>query len=1003
MQRLTHTALHISLTLTLTGCGLLAPEEPPPEDLDAGHDCPDQGHDAGGDAGEGDDVGDGPDADGPAPNACVGEYATTSTIDPEQGVFSQTWVMTCDREPGADEFGEVVLLERTDGGGIQEVSFGGLSCRPGEPDGVVCELTLDGITARTPDAGGVLGEVDFIAYAANPGAKKRIRQNAVRRLRHRYRLSSTRVADAQEPRDLTALPAGYAARGITTARPLETSAGRVVVGAMRSEDGAQIELFSVSPDGSTRVIKNQLADGFEADASGLSVARVDGGLGVVWWRHDRSTATLSGVLATLGADGAPVEVDELDPTTYTGPQIASIHGVEVGRTQVGRQTRLTARALARTDQGTLALVRLGDADGATRLSVALQADALDGLPASTLEPGTFGLLSTDDVDAELADRPAVAWVARPDGTVTAVGLTDPTLRAQVNTGADDFDWDALEIDGYSAAERAELSDSYGSTSARYVPTESGAEERVFLLGVNADGLFDGTATELAPPDFGFDSCGFVVEDLQIAFTSCAHPALGGAPVTVRWDLSRRDAQERAPVTYVGPITPGRRGARAGRGDRVVSWINTDDTLETSGDDLFCGDTDHLRLGEEGQGARGCAAPVGAFTPGGYRINALPGETGLTWAVDKYGDILIDGVPLVFDLIAPPIVFDTPGAQGFEAMILATIDHPEATHAVWRVGADGALSEPGLLDMRRASQGAGRQTYVSAHADIGDTGGVLTTNVCHFSVAPGDGPPTVVTAAVDVLAAAIGSPEPVSIETRVTEGLPQAPASIAVLAPAGLAPEASALEPLAEGASLLATLTPEQARRPLLVTRTGETVTVWAQGADGALTEVATVEGAGGVVSSNQSVAIFPPGWTGRIKRISIKKRRVGSNFRVGSTSRSEDASNNSTDRPTEEFSLNFELLLTSYGPSQPGAYDPGVLTELGDFNGDGLEDVLVTPDGAPPTVYFDDGAGASLPEPLAIPGGPTVTWPPVVRATAGNGKGTRKASSQTQQQHIPLL
>jgi hypothetical protein len=976
MYRRSTLCLLASLTLALGGCELLGPDGPGEDaggDPDAGHDCPDQGHDgedAGGEDAGDPDAGD-PDAGATEPNACVGEYATRPTIDPDEGSFSQTWVITCDREPSADEFGEAVLLERTDGGGLQEVSFGGLSCSPGEPDGVTCELTLDGITARGVDAGGVLGEVDFIAYAANPGARKRIRQNAVRRLRHRHRLSSTRVADAQLPRDLMTLPAGFAERGVDV-RPLATAAGRVAVGAMYTADGAQVELFSVSPDGTTRVLKNQPADGFEAGASGLTVARVDDGVGVIWWRHDRSSGALSAILASLTAEGAPVEVDETDPTSYVGPVLSSVHGVDVGLTKVGRQTRLTARALALTDRGTLALVRLGDADGAGRLSLALEVDGVDGLAASTLEPGTFGLLSTGDVEATLEDRPATAWIARPDGTLTSVGMEDPTRRAQASC-CTSVQWPfTLDMDAHPTGFTASL-------------TRPDGETRAVALGATADGLLDGTSTELAAPDFGLDpSCGFVVEDLQIAFARCAHPALGGAPVLVRWDLSRRDAQERAPVTYVGPVTPGTRGERAGRGDRVVSWVNDDDTLETSGTDLLCGTTDHLRLGDGERGASICNAPIGDFTPGGYRVNALPGQTGLTWAVDKYGDILIDGVPLVFDLVAPPIVFDTPGAQGSEAMILATIDHPAATHAVWGVGADGALSEPGLLDMQRASQGAGRQTYVSAYADIGDTGGVLSTNVCHLSVAPGDDPPTVVTVSVDELAGAIGAPEPVPVEPRVTEGLPQETASIALLAPSGLAPEVSALEPLADGESLLATLTPEQALRPLLVTRAGDTVTVSAQGADGALTPVATVEGVGGVASSNQSVSLFPAGWRGKIKRIAIKKRRVGSNFRVSPPAREGGSGDAVSEVYLSELPQDLSL-------------NPGGLTELGDFNGDGLGDLAVTPDGGAATVYFDDGAGASLPEPLAIPGGPSVTWPPVVRATAGNGKGTRKATSQVAQ------
>ncbi|CAN0543516.1 unnamed protein product, partial [Laminaria digitata] len=90
--------------------------------------------------------------------------------------------------------------------------------------------------------------------------------------------------------------------------------------------------------------------------------------------------------------------------------------------------------------------------------------------------------------------------------------------------------------------------------------------------------------------------------------------------------------------------------------------------------------------------------------GGYGVHLRPGAGFSTMAIDKYGDILIDGVPLEFDLIGGPSIFDSfgsGGGAGSGAMIIAPISstiEPSATHAVWSIDDAGSVSGPGLITL-----------------------------------------------------------------------------------------------------------------------------------------------------------------------------------------------------------------------------------------------------------------------------------------------------------------
>ena len=97
--------------------------------------------------------------------------------------------------------------------------------------------------------------------------------------------------------------------------------------------------------------------------------------------------------------------------------------------------------------------------------------------------------------------------------------------------------------------------------------------------------------------------------------------------------------------------------------------------------------------------------------------------------------------------------------------------------------------------------------------------------------------------------------------------------------------------------------------------------------------------------------------------------------------------------------------------SPSGLGEHAYIQDVGDFNGDGVPDIAVvvgTRDdadlsGANTSLYFGDGLTGYMIAPFPLTGGPSVSWPPVQQAVAGNGKGTRKASAQIQQQHFQLL
>ena len=398
--------------------------------------------------------------------------------------------------------------------------------------------------------------------------------------------------------------------------------------------------------------------------------------------------------------------------------------------------------------------------------------ALGGLTPSQLEPGRYGLLSSSDIEANLDTE--VAWILDTNGKLSTIPLGggEPT---------------SLSLTGVQYPYTLEMSSVSASKVVATVSSED-APTRAFALGVDPKGMLDGSAIELDAPSGGFalDGSNWIIEDdviIQLGrwpwnWRDKFQQSLDGedpwfepVPVLTSWDLKQANAEKAAPVTSVRPAVAADASQAVGArdGERVLTSVTADGMLELK----------RLKvLTAECADPKACALPITEPTPGGLQLNVLPGQTGLTWAVSKYGDILIDGVPLVFDLVDPPILGDTPGAGSGSGALIA---HEAGHYLFMTVDEQGKLSLP----------------------------------------------------------------------------------SISMV----------------------------EASRPL----------------------------------------------------------------------------------------------------------------DFGDFNGDGFEDLAVSPPNEPGHIWFGDGLGGYLPEPMALPGGPTIVWPSVVRGVAGNGSGTRKAAAQAQQNNLALL
>ena len=441
-------------------------------------------------------------------------------------------------------------------------------------------------------------------------------------------------------------------------------------------------------------------------------------------------------------------------------------------------------------------------------------------------------------------------------------------------------------------------------------------------------------------------------------------------VVGQWDLKALNADGEKSLTSLRPAVPAGADAQSEpTGLGVLGFAANGSVTRTSLAALLspCGDE--------------CFAQVGEETAGGFGVFVGEGSDGLSMRVRKYGDILIDGVPLEFDMIAPPVLFDLPGGG---AAAIAKVNHPQATHTVWAWDADGKATGagPGLLSFD-AGDGAEVDSDVVfgafAFGKVGSEEVELSFGPLDTSDDNPDTPSTYEASSVAVplteILAALSSRSPVTIDLKSRVQAARVAAtredalSARTWAPAeGLEAEPSESSP---DATVLATLTEEQASRPIRVRQDGASLvfeTIDGLGGEGDLAYV-PIEGADVTVGG---VGVGGPGvmyavsadFTGRIKNIRIRKKRVGSGFRSLGVEREEEEG--------FVYELISEEIELPAGAREAFAGGPVEIASFGDYNGDGIDDVSLRHgdfdslnEGETDTVTFSyvafgDGEGGTL-------------------------------------------
>lgn len=980
-----------------------------PEDM-SGEPDPDMGEDMS------EDLGGEPDMQSPEDMAieevdatCFVQHIAPATLplDAEPGPL--TWVVSCNAPLSSAQLGERVDVTRQRGEQTtQALSVDGVDCQESE-DAWRCSITTSGLSAPAGPYEQLLGP-ESLSFEDSTG------QAFASRVR--WHLSNTELAPIQDTFDDVPLPAGYGERGLGVQK-LAVDGGFVLFGAMVNSAGDGVEIFDVdlqSTNPSVRVHETiEVAVG-DLAASDFQVRLVGNAVQVIWWGFDASTGQFTGHLAKFNQDTSLLDSHTLDENAYTGPKLVRILDTHLGTQETSSGSNLGVRAVAITESNTLAIVRVFSSDSSNQVVLERQLDGIGGVLPSELGAGSFGVLdlpgSLPDLDAEVGK----SWVASANG-IDWISLDGVSFGSRLSTSVQwPFSLDMVE------SNQGEI--------VGFASNEAG-EEELFVVSVNDDGKPSSLTSLEMPTGVDFGSSGLSGAHIEAETLTmfgrwpwnwrdklkvAGEP--DGAMMIAQWNLKVVEAGAAHALTSVRPMLVTDAAASASAGDLVIQSVTEDGALRTI---PVAAVTAACATPEE------CAVQVSNRTPNGFAMMLVPGVSGATMAIDKYGDILIDGVPLEFDLIGSPWTFDKPG-EGTGTITIATVDSEVATHAIWDMNEDGSIKGSGLLDF------ATKEGSPTLDADVVIRGGTIAdyaagadpdSVMLHFSATRMVRAPKGEVVGTEeihgtlplarlLVATTSRAPVTVDLSNTLPEVVPAGDA-ISVLPPAVSAPLFSGAidENSGDEDVILATLTAEQAALPLEVRITGGKFQVSTKGKDGdsALLEEAeattsTLENPIFVSSSGASTNVLSKSsaaFSGKIRRVRIKKRPSSILKPLGPASLEEDI---------EGVGVVYEVVLETREVALEGLGERAFIQDFGDFNGDGVEDVSIGVgsrddadlSGENTVIYFGDGLTGYLMVPYSLTGGPNVSWPPVQEAAAGNGKGTRKASAQIkQQQQLELL
>jgi hypothetical protein len=915
---------------------------------------------------------------------CRTRYITPLTLPRDAVDATITWHLACERPFDVDDIGQTVSLQREREAADVEPTVSDVTCT--EEEGyALCQVVMGSIATPVMSFDQAIGPERISFKPANGSTLEGI---------IRWHMPSTEVQQRQISYDITPLPGAFAERGLGFSAATTATSQRYIFGAMASESGDAIEVFSV--DGSSEPPTSSVDATILAAPADILTSREskDTTLERSYWMtlaFDDSTSTFNGEVIAYGNGGDVEEQTSLDSSGYTGPGVNEVLSTHVGVSNLSGMEMPAIRMLAITDRSTLGEFVFFGGASANGLSIAGESD----LGSSTVVSRDYLVPSTARLDV---NSPIPLGVTTASGAfqIPARGST-PESAVSLATG--------LTVDrahlAVSPDERRVLVNTLTDT------TDGGQASRLFMVERDMDGVISGSRELVLPKGIDVQPGSVIPEASQLKY-----PNLQGSgqldfyvendrlvvagfwkalevPMLLEWNLSALPSDgSGATPSEVRPLLPGEVEAGELSSGRALAGYMRDGSVGFHARDSILTTWESLNAEQ---------IELLTSTPNGWSIHVVPGAIP-SLAVGRHGSLVGDANPIDVALAGAPVLFDIPADKG-AFMMVAPVDDAKGTHAVWIARDDGSLSSAGLVEFD------GLDSVLTPTSGEGTDHGWGGN---YFSAAGGE--PTVVLslgstrtsdrqsswALIKVtfsdLQTATESQEPVTVPLAgmlsgqtfgTTPHFLEPP-------PAG----SRSNETIATGltdANGTFELSPDQTGVPLVLfeTTAGLTLhTIDSVAADQplALTEVASFDfdaGASPTLGAGGQVLYSSCCSGGRIRRIRMRRRGDYSSVNWSDPSSSGSAV---TEVAVEAMTLPDRIV--------NGAAPTDIV--IGDFNGDGLEDVALLGTGDTTTVEDRGGDWFSWeeneqPDMLTMPpGGITWVWPRnIERSTTGNGTGMR--------------
>lgn len=537
-------------------------------------------------------------------------------------------------------------------------------------------------------------------------------------------LGKERIREVQERADVVPMREGFEARGLGVKTLAMEGSGLIIIDSALSVDGGAVELSAstLTKPAQAPVITVANVAPASLSAQQLVTVRTDTGADAMWWAFDAEAQAFLGASLTFDARGQLTGQRALKGETYAGPRIKRI--VDATPALQGKQGAAHGVVFiaAVTEQDTDVVIGLFMGDDGANVAKVYEGDALGSVPAKELTSATSGWLKDPAAPLRVEGGPDEIAAKLPPHRWTHVAVTQEASKSALHVGEKEV---ILNI-GFKS-EGAYVGKAGGKLGV-LVHGADGARA-MFALDHGADGSLSSPVALPLPPSVDLRPSG-----LSAPITSAIHNAR--AVAATKREVWGGDQALRLHIADEHVVMLGRwpwnwrdklksSAARADQSGMVVSWKAADGNIErvhplprTAGELTprpgstyvvsMTGGGSGLAVAQGALQADLCTSQPDACvhhlasTRGGFHAWLGAGKSGPTLRTGKYGDILIDGVPLEFDLIGAPIFFDMPEGSGGGAMLISAVNHPtlkDVTHVVWTLGMDGRTSNPGLITIK----------------------------------------------------------------------------------------------------------------------------------------------------------------------------------------------------------------------------------------------------------------------------------------------------------------